>query len=287
MGEPKQKSISVPLIVKPTREEFISEFRSKRRPVIVRGAMEQCNSLNWTLDYLIGQVGHREIGYRTTEGTSYASFEKLVNDFRNEESSPYLRQIHIKNHLPEILKDIEPHPSFILPDWRSHPLMPNNFILPKHMYELFIGDQRHGFPVLHIDFWGMDSFICQVVGTKHVTVLSPEDTPYVYPLDSNPNHSAVDVFNPDYNKHPEYRKASPVEVLLEPGDLLYCPNGWWHTTRMEALSMTVLYSCWHNDNWDALVNQWYMTAHQRPAYKTAIMGQYMKMIGSYLRSKGD
>jgi ribosomal protein L16 Arg81 hydroxylase len=60
----------------------------------------------------------------------------------------------------------------------------------------------------------------------------------------NHNHvfSDVNAVNPDYNRTPDYKKATPIEVEVGPGDLLFIPIGWWHSvvslTKNISLSFT-------------------------------------------------
>ena len=39
---------------------------------------------------------------------------------------------------------------------------------------------------------------------------------------------AIDPFNPDLEKYPEYGKARPVEVTVYEGEMLYLPSLWFH-----------------------------------------------------------
>ena len=40
--------------------------------------------------------------------------------------------------------------------------------------------------------------------------------------------SYVDLNNPDYVKHPALAKAKGYEVILQPGETLFMPSGFWH-----------------------------------------------------------
>jgi hypothetical protein len=43
--------------------------------------------------------------------------------------------------------------------------------------------------------------------------------------------SAVDFDNPDLERFPLYRQVQFQEAILEPGDLLFIPQSWWHYLR--------------------------------------------------------
>ena len=46
----------------------------------------------------------------------------------------------------------------------------------------------------------------------------------------------VDFDNPDYDRFPRFAEAerNALGVVLEPGDVIYIPNMWWH--QVESLS---------------------------------------------------
>lgn len=98
---------------------------------------------------------------------------------------------------------------------------------------------------LHHDI--MNVMVAQIYGRKRFTLLCPEDTPHVY--NEIGVYGEVDCKNPDYVRHPWYRYASPIEVVLEPGELLFIPVGWWH--HVEGLDTSIMVSyinfCFPND----------------------------------------
>ena len=115
--------------------------------------------------------------------------------------------------------------------------------------EMFFGGAGAKFPSLHIDYWGMDGFINQLYGEKDFILFGPEQTPFLYPDPADGLISQVNVDAPDAQRHPLFREARPLRFTLEPGDTLYLPNGWWHTTRMQTPSLSVITASWHADNW--------------------------------------
>ena len=92
-----------------------------------------------------------------------------------------------------------------------------------------------------------DNLLCQVLGSKEVTVFSPEfGNTYLYPAVGTvqANTAMVDISNPDFDVHPLYReglrviseqntqnedkKQQGARGVLRPGDALYIPFKWWH-----------------------------------------------------------
>ena len=104
---------------------------------------------------------------------------------------------------------------------------------------------------LHTDPY--HNVLCQVVGRKYVRLYSPLETPRLYPRDVEDgdvdmsNTSEVDVQGDELKKqemYPLFGEAEYVETVLEEGECLYVPVGWWHYIRSLSVSFSV--SFWWN-----------------------------------------
>jgi hypothetical protein len=49
--------------------------------------------------------------------------------------------------------------------------------------------------------------------------------------------SEVDLFNIDYGKFPDMRYVKVMEVVVEPGETVFLPVGWWHA--VESLDRSI------------------------------------------------
>lgn len=92
-----------------------------------------------------------------------------------------------------------------------------------------------------------ENFNVQVYGRKKWTLFAPEDTPALYA--ASPElpaviFSPVDIEHPDYGRYPRFRQARPLEGVLEPGDVIFVPVGWWHHVRTLEMSITLNYWWW-------------------------------------------
>ena len=251
---------SVPSRARLSKEEFVQEYVLKRQPVLIKGALNQWNALNWTPQYLKDRSASRLLSYRTESGAATARFGDLVDLIFSgslETPAPYLRNIDLRAWLPELAADINPLPVYAADNWRSHPLMLNAWPpdVRKELYELFVSRADTAFPYLHIDYWGMSAFLAQILGEKEVILFPAEDAPYLYPTAKNPLKSSVDdLDNPDYEKFPRLQEARQYRVTLCPGDLLFNP-GWWHTTRTIRTSVTLIWAYWNRHEWRDLINE--------------------------------
>lgn len=88
---------------------------------------------------------------------------------------------------------------------------------------------------LHHD--ALSVFIAQVYGRKHVKLIPSFDLAYLY------NHrswfSRVDPERAEPERYPAFQKASVSDVILEPGEMLFIPVGWWHWVRALDVSVSM------------------------------------------------
>lgn len=83
---------------------------------------------------------------------------------------------------------------------------------------------------LHHDT-GAPNLHAVISGRKRFLFLAPGDTRNLYPADVyewSTVFSEVDVRRPDLRRHPRLARARAFEVVLEPGDVVHVPVGWWH-----------------------------------------------------------
>ena len=82
--------------------------------------------------------------------------------------------------------------------------------------------------------------MAQVVGRRRFRLIAPE---YWRCLYNNVGvFSDVDCEAPDLVKHPKFRHAKVADIVLQPGDALFMPVGWWHHAHALDASMTVTFT---------------------------------------------
>ena len=91
---------------------------------------------------------------------------------------------------------------------------------------------------LHCDY--DDNIFAQIWGSKRIFLAPPHHGDYLYPREANPVlfGSPFDPEAPDFEAFPLARQASIVEVLVQPGDMLYVPAGWYHQVRALSFSLS-------------------------------------------------
>ncbi len=91
---------------------------------------------------------------------------------------------------------------------------------------------------LHSDF--DDNIFAQVWGTKRIFLAPPHHDEFLYIREANPVlfGSPFDPEAPDFDRYPLARQATMIEVIVQPGDMLYVPAGWYHQVRALTFSLS-------------------------------------------------
>jgi hypothetical protein len=91
---------------------------------------------------------------------------------------------------------------------------------------------------LHCDY--DDNIFAQIRGSKRIFLAPPHHDEFLYSRQANPVlfGSPFDPEAPDFAAFPLARQASIVECVVEPGDMLYVPAGWYHQVRALRFSLS-------------------------------------------------
>ena len=91
---------------------------------------------------------------------------------------------------------------------------------------------------LHCDY--DDNIFAQIWGSKRIFLSPPHHDQFLYPREANAIlfGSPFDPEAPDYEKFPLARQATLIECIVNPGDMLYVPAGWYHQVRALTFSLS-------------------------------------------------
>ncbi|MEL7156374.1 MAG: cupin-like domain-containing protein [Actinomycetota bacterium] len=252
---------------------FVTDYRHPNRPVVVTDAIDHWPALErWHPDFFADRYGDRDLGL---DGCSVG---ELIGRIRQAEHGPvddlpYLRNVSIDRHFPELRADISPMPVYVRPNWFENPLVPRR--VARNRTDLFIGGRDGRFPYLHHDIYHGFAFIFQLFGEKEFFLIPPEQTPLVYPRETDngmTNVSAItDIEHPDLDRFPLFARATPIRCTIRPGDMLFLPAGWWHTATMPTASISVSTNIANGDNWGALMADHWGLVSRRPVRAVAGM----------------
>ncbi|NOK00897.1 MULTISPECIES: cupin-like domain-containing protein [Myxococcus] len=252
--------IAIERISSPTPAFFREHYLEKRRPVVLTGVVSHWPAVTrWSADSFKQRFGdHRVVVERSRASVpSNDPLEFLRNRYYEEarlgdtiarmvsgEHPPgayYVTYANIFDAAPELLGDFESPPQ----TWG----------IPPH-YPRALQDRltlRPGFwlgpagTVSAVHFDRQENFNAQISGRKKWTLYSPQDSRHLYyPALDMPTviFSPVDIEAPDARRFPRFAEAQPYETILEPGELLFIPAGWWHHVRTLELSISLNFWWW-------------------------------------------
>ena len=91
---------------------------------------------------------------------------------------------------------------------------------------------------LHCDY--DDNIFAQIWGTKRIFLAPPHHDEFLYTSEANAIlfGSPFDPEAPDFDKFPLARQACMIECIVNPGDMLYVPAGWYHQVRALTFSLS-------------------------------------------------
>ena len=209
-------------------ENFKKNYYDVKKPLVIRGLAKQWPAYNkWNWDYFIDKVGEKEVGvYNNVKSDSYTpintadGYMKFGEYLRKVKAGPLDLRIFLFNifqHAPDITSD------FTWPD----ELM-NGFVKKYPM--LFVGGQG-SITHMHFDIDMSHILHTQFAGKKRVLLFPHEEQYKLYrkPWEvlSLANYAHYNE-QFDYETYPATRLAQGYEVILEHGDTLFMPAGYWH-----------------------------------------------------------
>lgn len=91
---------------------------------------------------------------------------------------------------------------------------------------------------LHCDY--DDNIFAQIWGSKRIFLAPPHHDAFLYAREASAMlfGSPFDPEAPDYERFPLARQAAVIEVLVQPGQMLYVPAGWYHQVRALTFSLS-------------------------------------------------
>jgi histone arginine demethylase JMJD6 len=241
-----------------SRKEFLEKYVSNSLPVVI------CDKPDWkafdkfTPDFFKQNYGHLN---KTIDGKTYSMAEILDLSMAStpENKSPYPCVFDIHSTFPELFSDLRPDLIYGKQNRLYSKMLPGMFYRDNAQFgELFFGGKGCSFPYVHIDHLWVNTQITQIIGDKEFFLYPPDQTPYMYPKPENRRDSAVDIHDPDYTKFPLFKNARALRVVVHPGESIFMPSGWWHTTYIHNFNLSYALDHLNSRNWNAFMNEVYI-----------------------------
>ena len=218
-------------------DEFYLTYYADNQPVVLLDFADAWAARHWTteslqdvigdepVEVMLGRASDERYELNADAHRSMMPFSDFVTRVREAGRSNDIYLGATNNLLDSVLA---------APLWKdfdagSPPLDGTN--ARGHSY-LWFGPEATVTP-LHHDL--MNVLFVQICGRKRFTLIAPAFTSRVY--NEVGVYAQVDPDHPDYDTYPAFRGVPTTDVILEPGDTLFLPVGWWH--RVESLDMSI------------------------------------------------
>lgn len=208
--------------------DFKSKYYDVKKPLVITGLAKQWPCYQkWNWDYFIDVVGDKEVGvYNNVKSDAYTpintadAYMKFGDYLQQVKNGPLELRIFLFNifqHAPQLVND------FGWPD----DLM-KGFV--KKFPMLFVGGQG-SITHMHFDIDMSHILHTQFMGKKRVLLFPFEEQHKLYrkPWEVLSLANFANYYEQfDYHNFPAAKLAKGYEVILDHGDTLFMPAGYWH-----------------------------------------------------------
>jgi ribosomal protein L16 Arg81 hydroxylase len=206
-----------------SRQEFEERYYYPQKPVVIRNLVHGYPAFGkWNLDFFKHTMGHHEVGIfdgaleKSDRSYKEPDYHMRFGDYITEiQQGPTKKRLFLFNPFKlneDLLKDFE------------FPKICNGF-LKAFPFMFFGGDGS--ITRAHQDMDMSCVFLTQFEGKKRVVLFDPKYSTLLYRYPFNV-HTGVNIDQPDFDKYPGLQYVTGVETILEYGDTLFMPSGWWH-----------------------------------------------------------
>jgi Cupin-like domain len=237
LGALDSRNTSVPMRTGVSRAEFLTHYYAANRPVILTDLTDGWPARTlWTPAYLRERCGDASVEVMTDRETDDDYELNSERHRRSMRFAEYVDRIEASGTSNDIYLVANNH-FFERPGVST---LWNDFTLPDYLDPhdvdgtvFFWFGPGGTITPLHHDIANV--LFVQVYGRKRITLIPALQTHRVY--NDIGVFSHVDPDHPDEDAYPQFAGVTKADVVLEPGESLFIPVGWWH--RVEALDVSI------------------------------------------------
>ena len=208
--------------------DFKKNYYDQKKPLIIKNLAKQWPAYKkWNWDYFTEVVGDKEVGvYNNIKSDAYTpintaddymKFGEYLQQVKNGPLELRIFLFNIFQHAPQLVKDFT---------WPEH--LMKGFV--KNYPMLFVGGEG-SVTHMHLDIDMSHIMHTQFMGKKRVLLFPFEEQYKLYrkPWEvlSMANFAGYSQ-QFDYENFPAVKLAKGYEVILDHGDTLFMPAGYWH-----------------------------------------------------------
>lgn len=210
------------------KEEFLTHYFKPQKPLIIERLIEDWPACSrWNLDYMAKIAGDvvvslyddRPVDYQDGFNEPHAKMKMsdYIDLLKREPTKYRIFLWNMLKEVPELQQDFK-WPDLGLRLLQELPMM------------FFGGKDSHTF--MHYDIDLANVFHCHFQGRKQVILFDQTQSDYLYKIPhSLITREDIDFVNPDYGKWPALTRARGFTGVLDHGNVLYMPEGYWHYMR--------------------------------------------------------
>jgi len=209
-------------------EVFRKQYYEPRKPVVITGLSRNWPAYEkWTWDYFKSIVGQQTVGLYNNEragartlvngADAHISFGEYLDMVKQGPVQLRIFLFNIFQHAPQLVEDFT---------WPDH--LASGFLKKYPM--LFVGGAG-SIAHMHYDIDLSHIFHTQFIGRKRVLLLENSQSPYIYRMPFTVESAASFVNwheRLDTDHFPALEQAKGLTTILEHGDTLFMPGGYWH-----------------------------------------------------------
>lgn len=216
--------------------DFRNNYYLPGKPVVIKQLAHQWPAYHkWNWDYFKKMVGDKRVGlYNNIKSDAYTpintaddykTFGEYIDMIRKGPAGWRIFLFNIFDHAPELVKDFAWPEEYMKGFVKKYPMLfTGGASSITHMH--FDIDLSH---ILHTQFAGKKRVLLFPFEEQHKLYRKPFE---VLSLADFSNYYKGNG-TPDYEKFPALKLAKGYEVILDHGDTLFMPAGYWH--HMEYL----------------------------------------------------
>ena len=208
-----------------SKKDFLKNYVLPQKPLVIENLIEDWPAFTkWNLNYFKEKMGDktvplyddRPVDYN--DGFNEPHAKMLMRDYidllENEPTRYRIFLYNILKEVPDLQKD------FKFPDM--------GLSILKSLPMLFVGGED-SFTFMHNDIDLANILHFHFHGKKECILFPYEEKKYLYKVpNSLITHESIDFSNPDFEKWPALKRAKGYKAILEHGNTLYMPEGYWH-----------------------------------------------------------
>jgi cupin-like protein len=219
-------------------QDFVDNYYKPLKPLVIKELAKSWPALTkWTPEFFKEKHGQKQV--KVYDGSFVEAGEHYMSDAKIMNLSDYVEQVmttsqdlrmflyNIKSEIPEIVNDV------VFPD------LVKGF--SKSFIFMFFGC-KDSVTQMHFDIDMSHVFHTAISGKKTITIFPYEQHKNLhrYPFTCR---SYVDIDNPDYERFPGLREAKGYQVVLEKGETLFIPAGYWHHVVYDEACCAISLRC--------------------------------------------